>query len=90
MFCSAIKHWKNWSGKLFSKISENVEFFTSPSSATTRLSALPSAASAYPYALRVDIFLSGVNKFLFLSLNKSIEISVGVLDTFTVVGGGFL
>jgi hypothetical protein len=30
------------------KISENVEFLTSPSKTTIRLSALPSAASAYP------------------------------------------
>jgi hypothetical protein len=53
MFCSAIRHSRNWSGRrLYSQI-EYVEFFTSPSSATTRSSASPSASSAAPYACRV-------------------------------------
>ena len=53
MFCSAIRHSKNCSGnRLYSQI-EYVEFFTSPSSPTTRRSANPSASSAAPYACRV-------------------------------------
>ena len=53
MFCSAILHSTKRSGYRLAKSSENVEFRTSPSSATIRSSAPPSANSAAPYALRV-------------------------------------
>ena len=48
MFCSAIKHSKNRSGNTFINVSENVEFFVSPSSATTLGSTRPNRASALP------------------------------------------
>ena len=51
--CSAMYISKYRSGCAFPKISAKVELLTSPSSATTSPRAVPSAASASPYALRV-------------------------------------
>jgi hypothetical protein len=57
MFCSAILHSRYWAGNFLANHSACVEFFTSASRPTTRLSASPSATSAAPYALRGAIGL---------------------------------
>ena len=51
--CSAMNISKKRSGATFSKRSLNVEFLTSASSATIRVSSVPTAASAVPHASRV-------------------------------------
>ena len=48
MFCSAMRHSRNCSGNFFANHSAWVEFFTSASRPTMRLSAAPSATSAAP------------------------------------------
>src|SRR5947209_19636695 len=57
MFCSAILHSRYWLGNFLANHSACVEFFTSASSPTMRLSASPSATRAAPYALRGAIGL---------------------------------
>src|SRR3954468_23532922 len=57
MFCSAILHSRYCAGNFLANHSAWVEFFTSASNPTIRLSAAPSATSAAPYALRGAIGL---------------------------------
>src|SRR3954447_24568930 len=57
MFCSAILHSRYWAGNFLANHSAWVEFFTSASRPTMRLSAAPSATSAAPYAFRGAIGL---------------------------------